>query len=63
MDNIIQSLHSAKAWEERTLFHYLINNCPREKENMKQQGSLCVLLLLCFPFRRSPHRPKNYSPK
>ena len=46
MDNIIQieRLRYMKICGERTLFHDLINNCPGKSENMKPQGSLCVLL-------------------
>ena len=58
MDNIIQieRLRYAKLYGERTLFLESINNCPGKSENMKPQGSLRVLLLLCFPFRSSPQK-------
>ena len=61
MDNIIQSerLRYAKICEERTLFHGLINNCHGKSKNLKLQGSLRVLFLLCFSFRSSP--PKLFS--
>ena len=61
MDNIIQigRLRYAKICGERTLFHDLINNCPRKSEKIKRRGSLRVLLLLWFPFRSSP--PKLFS--
>ena len=61
MDNItqIERLRYAKICTERTLFHDLINNCPWKSENLKQQGPLRVLLLLCFLFRSSP--PKLFS--
>ena len=56
MDNIIQieRLRYAKICGERTLFHDLINNCLGKSENLKLQGSLRVLLLLCFLLRSSP---------
>ena len=50
----IGRLHYAKICGERTLFHDLINNCPRKSENIKRRGSLRVLLLNWFPFRSSP---------
>ena len=37
----------------------LINNCPGKSENLKPQGSLRVLLFLCFLFRSGP--PKLLS--
>ena len=55
----IGRLRYAKICGERTLFHDLINNCPRKSENIKRRGSLRVLLLLWFPFRSSP--PKLFS--
>ena len=56
MDNIIQieRLRYVNICGERTLFHELINNCLGKSENMKPQGSLRVLPLLCFPFRSIP---------
>ena len=58
MDNIIQieRHRSAKIFGERTLFHDLINNCPGKSENLRQQGSLHVHLLL-FSFQKQP--PKS----
>ena len=54
MDNIIQIERLRYTiCGERTLFHDLINNCPGKSENLKPQGLLRVLLLLCFLFRRS----------
>ena len=34
----------------------LINNCPGNSENLKLQGSLRALLLLCFLSRDSPQK-------
>ena len=44
MENItqIKTLHYAKIWEERRLFHDFINNCPGKNENLKPHGSLRV---------------------
>ena len=60
MDNIIQieRLSYAEICGERKLLHDLINNCPGNRENLKPQGSLHVVLLVSFLFRSSP---KNYS--
>ena len=50
MDNIIQieRLRYVNIFGERMLFHELINKCPVKSESLKPQGSLRVLLLLCF---------------
>ena len=58
IDNIIQieRLRHAKICGERRLFHNLINNCSGKSENLKPQGSLRVLFLLCFLFRSSPSK-------
>ena len=59
MKNIVQieRLHYAKIYGERTLFHDLTNNCSGKSENLKPQGSLRVLLILCFLLRSSPPPP------
>ena len=56
MDNIIQieRLRHVKIFGGRSLFYDLINSCPGKSENLKPQGSLRVLLLLCFLLRSSP---------
>ena len=61
MDNIIQieSLYYAKICGKRRLFYDLIYNFPGNSENLKPQGPVRTLLLLCFLFRSSP--PKLIS--
>ena len=52
VDNIqTERLSYGKICGERRLFHDLINNYPGNRQNLKPQGSLCVLLLLSFLFR------------
>ena len=51
----IEKLCYAKICGERTLFHDFVNNCPGKIENLRPQGSLCVLLLY-FLFRSSSQK-------
>ena len=58
MDNTIQieMLRYAIICGKGRLFYDLIINYPVKSGNLKLQGSLCVLLLLCFSFRSNPSK-------